>query len=348
MTQDQIVPSVPSVYREDGYLVLTLRARAGEVLYYSTREGGKSISLSFPRFMERMQIPDPPANPYRMMLNILAQVQIGTLRLRVREERRIVSMLEKSRDELLKLDPAKLGEEYARIVGKTPPPESTADQLVKELLMNVKAEVEKKEDKESKDGTQAAQPSAPAEGASTPAAPAPRLPHPRTRTRREQGASRDHEEEDPEENREERRADQRRPGALRSAEQEEERRQEGGKKKDAKKPAEEREEVDPAAAKPAKTAKKVGTMAIPFRPGSKKADLLRLPQEVRRGSREGDREGHRARRHREHVEVLVRGLLQGLIPGLPMSAARRTSRRTPTSSPSRRGGRISRRGSARW
>jgi hypothetical protein len=80
-----------------------------------------------------------------MMLNILAQLRVGTLRVRIKDQRRILNMLEKSRKELLKLDPAKLGEEYARIVGKKPNPQSTIDQQVEELLMKLKDDVAKEE-----------------------------------------------------------------------------------------------------------------------------------------------------------------------------------------------------------
>jgi hypothetical protein len=146
-----VIPVIPAAYFEDGYLVLTLSARKGRVHFYSCREGGKSLDWEFPQFTARMRSPDPniPINPYRLALNILARKRAGTLKIRARDERKILSILEANREELLKLTPEQLGTEYARIVGKAPPDPADKDSLVKELLMQVKEEVATAEQKEA-------------------------------------------------------------------------------------------------------------------------------------------------------------------------------------------------------
>jgi hypothetical protein len=182
MTEAQsVVPLVPHVYRQDGYLVLTLSTRAGEVHFISTREGGKSFDLDFPRFMRRMQVPNPIPNPYRLALNLLAQDKVGTLRLRARDKRKIFAMLQKSEEQLNELSLADLGREYARIVGKTPPPEQQKDVLIKELLMQIEESVAKEEKKEESgqpaaSSTEATQQQAPQQSATAPAGEAPAVP----------------------------------------------------------------------------------------------------------------------------------------------------------------------------
>lgn len=142
------LPQIPAVYREDGYLILTLDSRKGEVHYLSTRDGGGSHHAPFPRFMGVMKIPQPPCNPYRLALNMIARKRAGTLSIRVRDERKLLSLLKASREELLKLEPDKLGAEYARIVGKTPPDSHPKDLLIKEMIMAVEEQVAKQEQKD--------------------------------------------------------------------------------------------------------------------------------------------------------------------------------------------------------
>lgn len=142
------LPQIPAVYREDGYLILTLDSRKGEVHYLSTRDGGGSHHAPFPRFMGVMKIPQPPCNPYRLALNMIARKRAGTLNIRVRDERKLLSLLKASREELLKLEPDKLGAEYARIVGKTPPDSHPQDLLIKEIIMAVEEQVAKQETKD--------------------------------------------------------------------------------------------------------------------------------------------------------------------------------------------------------
>lgn len=142
------LPQIPAVYREDGYLILTLDSRKGEVHYLSTRNGGGSHHAAFPRFMGVMKTPQPPCNPYRLALNMIARKRAGTLSIRVRDERKLLSLLKASREELLKLEPDKLGVEYARIVGKTPPDSHPKDLLIKEIIMAVEEQVAKQEQKD--------------------------------------------------------------------------------------------------------------------------------------------------------------------------------------------------------
>lgn len=142
----KLIPDVPSVYREDGYLVLVLGTRNGEVHFFSTREGGSSHDMRFPDFMRCMRQPKSPCNAYRLALNILARKRVGLLSIRVRDERKILAMLKLSEEELLKLDPKQFGAEYARIVGKPVPPDQPMTKSVKELLMSIESQVAKTED----------------------------------------------------------------------------------------------------------------------------------------------------------------------------------------------------------
>lgn len=146
-TPPPVVPKAPYAYFEDGYLVLALSTRNGEVHYFSTREGGKGGSMSFPNFSLRMR-PAPEVNPYRLMLNIISQDRLGILRVRAKDERKMVNILRKSQEELQALSLEQLGHEYARIVKKKPPPAHEKDRLVKELLMNLEHQVQEAEKKE--------------------------------------------------------------------------------------------------------------------------------------------------------------------------------------------------------
>jgi len=111
-----LIPDIPSVCREQGYLALVVAQRAGEVLVI----GGfaqKGKHYTFPQFNATFA-PMPDLNPHHLALNFISRAHRGLFEMRAKDERRLVAML--SKEELGKLSERRLAEEYLAIMGTGP------------------------------------------------------------------------------------------------------------------------------------------------------------------------------------------------------------------------------------
>lgn len=107
---------VPGVYRDRGYLLLTLARNSGNINYVDLREGRYS-HLSAEMFLQSFTHV-PELNPIYLALNILGRVAEG-FKCTARVIRRLTAMMTK--DELMKMSERALAKEYSRILGLPKP-----------------------------------------------------------------------------------------------------------------------------------------------------------------------------------------------------------------------------------
>jgi hypothetical protein len=77
-SRDVLEVSVPSVWREAGYMVIAYKIWAGEVHYFSLLNGERAEKPA--AFLARMSCKLEEVCPHQLALNLLARLRMGTCR----------------------------------------------------------------------------------------------------------------------------------------------------------------------------------------------------------------------------------------------------------------------------
>lgn len=139
---------VPSVWHEGGYLILVHEVdEEDETVRYLSTQSCLAHSTSFKNFPLRVTRPAPEINAWHLVINLLVRHRTGLFPLRVRDERKLVMLLDKQ--ELLKLSERELARSWATIMGVKGPERikgAAREKAVDEMIAKASADAAKSVD----------------------------------------------------------------------------------------------------------------------------------------------------------------------------------------------------------